>query len=101
MNDNGTLRRIAADGSVTTTTVTNVASFVINPTGAVYVLKFNDGLYAVSSTGATTLLIPMGIGLVLGSASPTLGTADGAMAALGAKQILIMASRSLAVVTLP
>jgi len=100
LNDNGKLRRIAGDGSVTTTSVSGVLSFVIDPDGAIYVLKF-DGLYSVSGTGTTTLLLPIGTGLVLGNAAPTLGTADGAMAMLGPKQIVLVASRKLVIVTLP
>lgn len=100
LNDNGKLRRIAADGSVTTTAITGVVTVVVDPSGAVYVLKA-DGLYSVSGTGSATLLIPVGSGVVYGNVSPTLGTGDGAMAMLAAKQILIVSGRSLNVVTLP
>ena len=100
VNDNGNLRRIAADGSVVTTTVTGMVSFVFDPAGALYVLKA-AGLYAVSTGGAETLLMPVGSGVVYGSTAPTLGTGDGAMAMLGAKQILIVSGRSLNVVSLP
>jgi hypothetical protein len=100
LNDNGKLRRIAADGSVTTTAVTGVVTVVVDSTGAVYVLKA-DGLYSVSSTGSETLLIPVGSGVVYGNVAPTLGTGDGAMAMLAAKQIVIVSGRSLNVVTLP
>jgi hypothetical protein len=100
LNDNGKLRRIATDGSVTTTSVSGVQSFAIDPAGTIYVLK-DDGLYSVSGSGATTLLIPIGTGLVFGSTAPTLGTTDGAMAMLGPKQIVLVASRKLVVVTLP
>ncbi|MEO8154116.1 MAG: hypothetical protein ABI605_13680 [Rhizobacter sp.] len=100
LNDNGKLRRIAEDGSVTTTSVSDVLSFVVDPAGAIYVLKF-DGLYSVSSTGTTTLLVPLGSDLVLGNGAPTLGTTGGAMAMLGPKQIVLVASRKLVTVTLP
>jgi len=100
LNDNGKLRRIAADGSVTTTAVTGVVTLVVDSTGTVYVLKV-DGLYSVSGTGSETLLIPVGTGVTYGSVAPTLGTGDGAMAMLAAKQIVIVSGRSLNVVTLP
>lgn len=100
LNDNGKLRRIAADGSVTTTTITGVITFVIDAAGNLYVLKI-DGLYSVSGTGVQTLLVPVGAALVLGSAGPTLGTADGSMAMLGPKQIVIVSARKLNVITLP
>ncbi|MBC7733177.1 MAG: hypothetical protein H7306_14980 [Bacteriovorax sp.] len=100
VNDNGNLRRIAADGSVVTTTVTGMVSFVFDPAGALYVLKAS-GLYAVSTGGAETLLMPVGSGVVYGSTAPTLGTGDGALAMLGPKQILIVSGRSLNVVSLP
>ncbi len=101
LNDNGKLRRIAADGSVATIPgVTGVTSMVIDPAGVIYVLRA-DGLSSVSTTGATTLLVPLGSGLVLGNVGPTLGTTDGSMAMLSAKQIVVVASRSLVVVTLP
>ena len=100
LNDNGKMRRIATDGSVTTTVTTGVVSFVIDPSGNLYVLKIG-GLYAVSSTGVETLLVPVGSGLVLGNAGPALGTADGSMAMLGPKQILIVSARALNIVTLP
>lgn len=101
-NDNGNLRRIAADGSVVTTTVTGVVSFVIDTSGVVYVLKA-DGLYGygVAAGGAGTLLMPVGTGVVYGSTGASLGTGDGAMAMLGPKQILIVSGRSLNVVSLP
>ena len=102
VNDNGNLRRIAVDGSVVTTTVTGVVSFVIDASGVVYVLKA-DGLYGygVAAGGAGTLLMPVGTGVVYGNTAPSLGTGDGAMAMLGPKQILIVSGRSLNVVTLP
>jgi hypothetical protein len=100
LNDNGKLRHIAADGSVATTAVTGVVSVVVDSTGAVYVLKA-DGLYSVSSTGSETLVIPVGSGVVYGNVAPRLGTGDGAMAMLAAKQIVIVSGRSLNVVTLP
>lgn len=100
LNDNGKLRRIAADGSVTTTAVTGVVTVTVDPNGTVYVLKV-DGLYAVSGTGSETLLIPVGSGLTYGNVAPTLGTGDGAMAMLATKQIVIVSSRRLNVVTLP
>ena len=100
VNDNGSLRRIATDGSVVTTAVTGVVSFVIDTTGALYVLKTN-GLYAVSASGAETLLMPVGSAVVYGNVAPSLGTGDGAMAMLGPKQILIVSGRSLNVVSLP
>ncbi|CAN5142403.1 hypothetical protein BH09PSE6_BH09PSE6_11270 [soil metagenome] len=101
LNDNGKLRRILTDGNVTTFPgVTGVMSMVIDPTGVIYVLR-NDGLSSVSSTGALTLLVPAGGGLVLGNVAPTLGTVNGSMAMLSAKQIVVVASRTLAVITLP
>jgi hypothetical protein len=100
LNDNGKLRRIAADGSVMTTAVTGVVTVTVDPNGTVYVLKV-DGLYAVSGTGSETLLIPVGSGLTYGNVAPTLGTGDGAMAMLATKQIVIVSSRRLNVVTLP
>ena len=95
-----TLLTFNLDGSVVTTTVTGMVSFVFDPAGALYVLKA-AGLYAVSTGGAETLLMPVGSGVVYGSTAPTLGTGDGAMAMLGAKQILIVSGRSLNVVSLP
>ena len=100
LNDNGKLRRIAADGSVTTSTVVGVISLTVDTTGAVYVLKA-DGLYAVSATDAETLLMQVGSGVVYGNVAPTLGTGDGAMTMLGPKQLLIVSGRSLNVVSLP
>lgn len=100
LNDNGKLRRIAADGSVTTTAVTGVVTVAVDPNGTVYVLKAS-GLYSVSGSGTEALLIPVGSGVVYGNVAPTLGTGDGAMAMLATKQIVIVSGRSLNVVTLP
>lgn len=100
LNDNGKMRKIAADGGVTTTTTTGAVTFVIDSAGNLYVLKIG-GLYSVSGTGVETLLVPVGAGLVLGNAGPTLGTADGSMAMLGPKQIVIVSARTLNVITLP
>ena len=100
VNDGGNLRRIAADGSVATTAVTGVVTVVVDLTGAVYVLKAT-GLYSVSGTGSENLLMPVGSGVIYGNVAPTLGTGDGAMAMLAAKQIVVVSGRTLNVVTLP
>ena len=99
------LRRIAADGTVTTIVV-NVFDVTVDLAGNVYVAYTDAGVQSLGSidpvTGAVTRLVSTSAAVQLGSMAPSLGPVIGSISAKGVKQIVVAAtSGRLLLVTLP
>jgi hypothetical protein len=100
--DNGTLRRVSADGStVTTTTVLFISAIGVDSLGNVY-CNPNGAFARYNVDGTVTTLIPAsGSTVVTGSVSPNVGTGVTAIAMRSDKQIVVVAGQQLLQVTLP
>ena len=102
VGDNGSLRRISADGSmVSTLTGAGGATgrFAIDSAGTIYYGQ-SDGLHVLTAgAGASTLLIRSGATVVLG-ADPRLINVD-SIAVLGPKRLVILSGSMILVATLP
>jgi sugar lactone lactonase YvrE len=97
----GSLRRIAADGSSVSTIAAaggQVIKLAVDAAGTVY---YSDpsGLHMLPQGGTSTLLIPIGAVTVLGT-NPHLFGIDG-LAVLGPKQLVILGGSQILVATLP
>lgn len=101
-SDNGTLRRVSADGStVSTTPVFSVSAIGVDSLGNVY-CNPNGAFARYSVDGTVTTLIPASGGAVVtGSVAPNVGTGVTAIAMRGDKQIVIIAEGQLLQVNLP
>jgi hypothetical protein len=88
--DGTTLRKITTDGNVSTIAGAPALSggIVVDATGTLYGLAAS-GLYSVSATGVSTLLVPSGDDLVLGNVSPVIGRAINGIGLYGAKQLVL------------
>jgi hypothetical protein len=98
-NTAATLRRIAADGSVSS--FAGLAHRIaVDPAGTLYAITGAGDLARVDpATGDFTTLIPRGQGVTLGS-SPTLG-GTGALVATGVKRLVLISDDQLLQATLP
>ena len=87
--DGSSLRKITSDGNVTTVAGAPALSggMVVDSNGTVYGFAAS-GLYSVTPAGVSTLLVPRGSDLVLGSVSPTTGSAINGIGLYGAKQLV-------------
>jgi sugar lactone lactonase YvrE len=97
----GSLRRVAADGSSVSTIAAagfQIIRLAVDASGTVYYTT-PSGLFMLPQGGASTLLIPVGGATVLGS-SPHLFGVDG-LAVLGPKQLVILGGSQILVATLP
>lgn len=96
----GVIRRIAPDGSSVSTIagVSLAGAFAIDAAGTLY-YGSTAGLMTLAPGGTATLVIPRGSAIVLGS-NPTVGGIDG-LAVLGAKQLVVLSSGQILMVTLP
>ena len=101
VNDNGRIRKIAADGSSVSTVASGgqVTKFAIDAAGTIYYDDPN-GLWMLPSGGAATLLIPPTTGSPVLGASPRLPFIN-AIAILSPKQIVVVSAGQLLVATLP
>ena len=101
--DNGLLRRVGSDGSVTTPggVPGGLSALAVDPAGAVY-LGSNSGLYllAASGSGATLLMAGAPNDAVVLGASPHLGAVYG-LAALANKQLVVLSGSRILLATLP
>ena len=102
VNDNGRIRKVAADGSSVSTVAAaggQVTKFAIDAAGTIY---FDDpnGLWMLPSGGAATLLIQTTAGNPVLGSSPRLPSIN-AIAVLGPKQIVVVSAGQLLVATLP
>jgi sugar lactone lactonase YvrE len=102
VGDNGSLRRISADGS-TVSTLTGAGGgtgrFAIDSAGTIYYGE-SDGLHVLTAgAAASTLLIRSGAAVVLG-ADPRLINVD-SIAVLGPKRLVILSGSMILVATLP
>ncbi len=104
--DDGTLRHIALDGTVTSLQgPPTVRSFAIDTDGTIYIAALG-GVYSVppgvvSGNVTATLLIPAGTRLSVSAGAPTTGTNLLAIARLGHRQVVMIADSRLVVATLP
>jgi len=100
------LRRIAADGTVSTVPGgTNVIGVAVDPNGTLYVAQqqaFSQTLGVPDpASGVFTPIIGTGTAVVLGDVSPSLGPQIGSIASHGTKQIAVVSGNQLLLVTLP
>ncbi len=100
--DNGTLRRVSADGStVSTTSAFFISAIGVDSLGNVY-CNPNGGFARYNVDGTLTTLIPASGGAVVtGSVAPNVGTGVTAIAMRGDKQIVVIAGQQLLQVNLP
>ncbi len=100
--DNGTLRRVSADGStVSTTSVLFISAIGVDSLGNVY-CNPNGAFARYNVDGSVTTLIPAsGTTVVTGSVAPNVGTGVTAIAIRSDKQIVVIAGQQLLQVTLP
>ncbi|CAN5234083.1 hypothetical protein BH09PSE6_BH09PSE6_01700 [soil metagenome] len=108
--DNGSLRKVATDGSVSTVSGTGtVISLAVDASSSILYAVAESGLYSVDpTTNAATLLVPSGAAggstlVTLGNVAPNLGdrTTLGAITVLAPKQLLLRTQQTLTAVTLP
>jgi sugar lactone lactonase YvrE len=97
---NGVIRRIAPDGASVSTVagVSLAGAFAVDAAGTLY-YGSSSGLMRLPLGGASTLLIPRGNAIVLGS-QPSIGGID-ALAVLGAKRLVILSGGQILQATLP
>lgn len=101
-NTTPTVRRVAADGSVSTLP-TLARRLTVDPAGTIYVMSEQGDLASLDPTsGALTVLVRVGARLTLGS-DPLLGPGSGGLGftAVGIKQLVLISDGQLIRVTLP
>ena len=99
--DGGGIRRIAADGASVSSLagISGVSNFAIDAAGTLYYAVVDGALMMLPLGGTSTVLIPAGGSVVLGS-SPRLPNIN-AIAVLGPKQLVIISGSQILVATLP
>ena len=99
--DGGGIRRIAADGASVSSLagISGVSNFAIDAAGTLYYAVVDGALMMLPLGGTSSVLIPAGGSVVLGS-SPRLPNIN-AIAVLGPKQLVILSGSQILVATLP